>query len=93
MCLACASLFNMLMASHNQKQNMSIFCSINIVLMILCVCMRAANMLTYSEYKTEQRIATGPPALKDMGWDYSCMTSLISNNLLRSLQCEVVCIW
>ncbi len=53
--------------------------------MILCICMRAANMLTYSEYKKEQRIAMGPLALKDMGWDYSRMTSLISNNLLRSL--------
>lgn len=46
----CASLFNMLMSSHNQKQNMSIFCSVNIVFTILCICMRAANMLTYSEF-------------------------------------------
>lgn len=63
----CASLFNMLMASHNQMQNMSIFCSRNIVFMILCVCMRAANMLTYSEYKKRAKNSDGSSSLKGYG--------------------------
>lgn len=59
----CASLFNMLIQSHNQMQNMSIFCDGNIVFIILCVCMHAANMLTYSECKKRAKDSKGSSGL------------------------------